>query len=164
MFVLGIGAGTLATTTLLMSYVSPPQPTANIRPVVDPYVYRAQAGFTGRQVDRALVRVDGTADFTSCFTWNTKQVYVFFVVEYSTAKYSRSEITIHDTILTSKDDAVMTFNKVIEYPTDHIEQGAIAGKQATLKLKYHIMTYSGLSPQHEIESAAVNFTFPSYKQ
>lgn len=161
MFVLGAGAGFMAVSSLAMSYVAPFEPTASYQAVVAPQMYRAKAGFTGRAVDRTLIRVEGTADFTPCFTWNTKQVFVYFVVEYNSEKYSRSEITIYDAIVTRKEDAKLTFTNAIEYPTDHIEQSGMAGRPAVLKLKYHLMSYSGMSPQYEVANAAYNFSFPT---
>lgn len=161
MFVLGVGAGTMAVSALVMSYVDPFQPTASLQAVVPPQMYRARAGFTGRPVDRTLVQVNGTVDFTPCFTWNTKQIFMYIVVEYSTSKYGRSEITIYDHIISNKESAVVDLKNAIEYPTDHIEQNALAGVPAVMRVKYHLMSYTGLSPQHEIESAAVNFTFPA---
>lgn len=161
MFVLGVGAGTMAISSILMSYVDPFQPTANLVPVIPPQMFRARAGFTGRPVDRTLIQLNGTLDFSSCFTWNTKQVFLYVVVEYATKKYSRSEITIYDHIINDKKDAILQLSNAIDYPTDHIEQNAIAGVPAVMRVKYHLMSFTGLSPQYEIESAAVHFNFPA---
>lgn len=160
MFVLTVGAGTLAVTTYLTFHLRPPKPTASIEAVVLPQLYRAQTVFTGRQVDRAIVRVQGSADFTSCFDWNTKQIYVYFIVDYETPKYSRNEVTVYDTIITNQSSAVLSFDQVIDYPSDHIEPGELAGRDVTLRLKYHLMTFSGFSPVKEVEDAAFHFKFP----
>jgi signal peptidase complex subunit 3 len=161
MFVLGVGAGTMALSSVIASYVDPFRPTADLGVVVPPHMYRARAGFTGRSVDRAMIQVNGTLDFTPCFSWNTKQIFMYLVVEYASKKYRRSEITIYDHIITDRANAVLTLNNAIEYPTDHIEQGALTSVPAVLRVKYHLMSFTGLSPQYEIEASAVNFTFPA---
>lgn len=163
MMILGIGAVLMGGTSILLSYVDPPTPTAVIEALVHPMLFRARAGFTGRLVDRAMIRVNGTADFSSCFDWNTKQVYVYAVVEYQSNKYSRNEITVYDVIVQSKEEAKnVVFDKVIEYPADDIEHSSLAGLKGTLKLKYHIMSYSGISPLLEVGgTGTAQFTFPA---
>ncbi|KAJ3326597.1 DNA ligase (ATP) [Blyttiomyces sp. JEL0837] len=58
-----------------------------------------------------IVNFKGEADLSSLFTWNTKQLFVYVVVEYSTKTHKTNQIVIWDDIITKKDDAVINFKK-----------------------------------------------------
>lgn len=157
--VLAIGAALMAAMSIVSAYTYPAEPIASITATIAPLV-QIPVGYTGRVVDRTVVRATGTADFSSCFNWNTKLVYVFLVVEYQTDKFDLNEITIYDKIITES-EAKMTLSAAAEYPVEDMARASIVGKPAVLKLKYNVMRYSGLSSLYEVEAARFNFTFPS---
>jgi hypothetical protein len=156
--VLGYCALGMAVISIATGFIHPPAATASVKPAV---VRMGRARFPHKLVDRAVIFVDGHADFTSAFTWNTKQVYVALLVEYATEKYNRNEITVYDHIIEDRSAAQVNFTRAVEYYCDDIEANTLSGRTATLRVKYHVMSYSGYSPMYEISSAATPFTFPT---
>ena len=151
----------MALISIIIGFVDPPRATANVKPTV---VRLGRARFPTKVVDRAVIFVDGVADFSTAFNWNTKQVYAAMIVEYQTNNYPRNEITIFDTIVEDQQHAQVNFTRAVEYYCDDIERDTLSGRRATLRIKYHVMSYSGYSPMYEISEAAVNFTFPTAYQ
>ncbi|KAG0235426.1 hypothetical protein BGX31_004240 [Mortierella sp. GBA43] len=52
-----------------------------------------------------MIKVD--ADLSSLFNWNTKQLFVYIVAEYSTPTHPKNEIVLWDAIIKSKSRAVI---------------------------------------------------------
>ncbi|KAJ3111638.1 Signal peptidase complex subunit [Phlyctochytrium bullatum] len=57
----------------------------------------------------AAVQFNMEADLTQLFNWNTKQLFVFVVVEYATKTHGTNQIVIWDDIITSKENAKISF-------------------------------------------------------
>lgn len=55
--------------------------------------------FLVRSFDKVRLEVTGTIDFSSCWDWNTKAIYVAFVVMYSTPTAEYNEFTFADVVL-----------------------------------------------------------------
>lgn len=149
-------------------YISPSRPTGSIKVVEnfvnDVVVAHPMQHISTRQLERAVVRMDIDADFTDCFDWNTKQVFVYVVAEYATADHPRNEATLYDTIITSREEARLTLQRVADYPLMHITSSGLAGNSnVTLRLKYHIMCHSGMTHVGEVGQAAIRIQMPSKK-
>lgn len=54
-----------------------------------------------KPVTLADLRFDLSIDFTPIFHWNAKQVYLYLVLEYTTAANKRNEMIIWDKIIQS---------------------------------------------------------------
>lgn len=52
-----------------------------------------------REVDVVLVNVSGMLDFSSCWDWNTKAIYVSVLVSYATPSTPQNEVTVMDVVL-----------------------------------------------------------------
>lgn len=146
-------------------YIFPAQPTGTIT-VVDNRVHniiqRHPQQHTSTQVlQQAVLFFDINADFTECFDWNTKQVFVYVVAEYATKKHVVNQVTLFDRIITKKEEAKLELTRDAKYPLTHIAgKGLSNNPNMTLKLKYHIMCNSGVTHTKEVPSATVSFKMP----
>lgn len=52
-----------------------------------------------REVDEVLVHVSGVLDFSSCWDWNTKAIYVSVLVSYATPSTPQNEVNVVDIVL-----------------------------------------------------------------
>ncbi len=83
-----------------------------------------------KPVTLADLRFDLSVDFTPIFHWNSKQIYLYLVLEYETATHQRNEMIIWDKIIQSpqltgyKDGAkFVTKNARNKYPiTDQSDE------------------------------------------
>jgi hypothetical protein len=112
-------------------------------------------------VEAAELLLDVDADFTSVFDWNTKQIFVFVVGEFATKEWPFNEVTLYDHIITSVDEARLVVRRHAEYHLAHIESRGLGGNgNVTLRLKYHVMTHSGLTHLRDIPEATLSFPLP----
>eukprot|EP00744_Colponema_vietnamica_P019455 GILI01027517.1.p1 GENE.GILI01027517.1~~GILI01027517.1.p1 ORF type:complete len:197 (-),score=38.47 GILI01027517.1:96-608(-) len=149
----------MAFSSVAIDLISPPNPVANIS-VITSELVRTKIQLndgSSKPIDRIILYTNGTVDFTSCFNWNTKQLFVMFVAEYQTSTYKRNEITVMDAIITDKKDAILSINEPsAKYPLDDVALGQIVGNPTVvLKVKYHAMTYSGWSPIREVPNGGM---------
>eukprot|EP00758_Cryptobia_borreli_P009517 Tbor_TRINITY_DN5488_c0_g1::TRINITY_DN5488_c0_g1_i1::g.24819::m.24819/K12948/SPCS3, SPC3; signal peptidase complex subunit 3 len=146
---LAIAAGLLATSSIIIDIVTPPNPIVNFTAVSDD-LYRAKSrGNNGdvAVIDRTIIYINGTFDFTSCFNWNTRLIFVMFVAEYKSKNFPRNEVTILDKTLTSVEDAKFDVLSSAKYPFDDITSGTLVGNPTVnIILKFHTMMESGWSP------------------
>lgn len=56
-----------------------------------------------KPVTLADLRFDLSIDFSPVFHWNTKQIYLYLVLEYQTETHQRNEMIIWDKIIQSPD-------------------------------------------------------------
>ncbi len=146
-------------------YLFPSQPTGTITVVenrVDNVIMaHPQLHSSTQVVQRGVLLLDIDADFTDCFDWNTKQVFVYVVAEYSTKTHPVNQATLYDHIITSKDNAILQLRRAADYPLVHIESHGLSGNSnLTLKLKYHIMCHSGVTHTKDVPSATVTLKMP----
>ena len=150
-------------------YVFPSQPTGTINVVenrVHNIIQRHPQQPTSTEIlQQAHIFFDINADFTDCFDWNTKQVFVYVVAEYATKKHPVNQVTLFDRIITSKDDAQLVISRDAKYPLTHISNKGISNNpNVTLKLKYHIMCHSGVTHTKDVSSATVSLKMPKLNQ
>ncbi|KAK9814350.1 hypothetical protein WJX72_004371 [[Myrmecia] bisecta] len=69
------------------------------------------AGFDGLHkefgTDKAFVVLNFTADLRDTFTWNTKQVFLYVMVEYSTSRHHFNQMMLWSQIIERKEDALI---------------------------------------------------------
>lgn len=135
----------------------PPTPSASFTVTASPLMrtdLRLNNG-TVKPIDRIVLYVNGTVDLTSCFNWNTKQLFVMFVAEYKNSKFVRNELNLIDFIVKTPADAVLTIAEPsAKYPLDDIVLNQLADNPSVVvKVKYHAMTLSGWSPLRELTEA-----------
>eukprot|EP00249_Psilotum_nudum_P011173 c23009_g1_i1 orf=539-1042(+) len=92
--------------------------------------------------DEARLIMNITADLSSVFSWNTKQLFVFVAAEYATSKNSRNQISLWDKIITSKEDAKFQHYKGNKYA--FIDQGNnLRGLEFNLTMYWNVMPITG---------------------
>lgn len=154
-------AGLMAAVTYANEmYLNPSSPTAQLvaRPtqVVRMELGHPQLPHHTRPIERCIVWLDVEADFTPTFNWNTKQVYVYAVADYTTAGMKRNEVTLWDTIISSPEMAKLKLSRVADYYFDDFAQ-QLKGANVTVRLWYHIMSHSGFTFMREVGPAATSF-------
>ncbi|KAH7441281.1 hypothetical protein KP509_03G032100 [Ceratopteris richardii] len=88
--------------------------------------------------DEARVALNISADLSSIFSWNTKQLFVFVAAEYTTPKNSWNQISLWDSIITAKEDAVFQALEYNKYA--FIDQGKnFRGLSFNLTMYWHVM-------------------------
>jgi signal peptidase complex subunit 3 len=74
------------------------------------------------QNDHLSLTFDLTADLTSLFHWNTKQLFVYVSAQYATAKNVVNQVVLWDSIIRRKEEANLHYTDTrIEYPL--VDQG-----------------------------------------
>lgn len=91
-------------------FISSPTASVDVSKVVVKYS-RPPRSYSNKQQEYAHVQFDVTADLSSLFHWNTKQVFAYLVAEYPGSKYESNEVTLWDSIIQSKDKAVVNLSK-----------------------------------------------------
>eukprot|EP00516_Mucochytrium_quahogii_P002582 CAMPEP_0203746756 /NCGR_PEP_ID=MMETSP0098-20131031/2102_1 /ASSEMBLY_ACC=CAM_ASM_000208 /TAXON_ID=96639 /ORGANISM=" , Strain NY0313808BC1" /LENGTH=186 /DNA_ID=CAMNT_0050634963 /DNA_START=11 /DNA_END=568 /DNA_ORIENTATION=+ len=91
-----------------------------------------------RGYDRAVLTVDLDVDLTPVWTWNTKQIFLFVMVEYKTSK-TRNSIVIYDMIIRDEKDAHIKGVDLIKYPiTEEASSSSLLDVELELKFGYEI--------------------------
>ncbi|CBZ56038.1 putative signal peptidase complex subunit 3, related [Neospora caninum Liverpool] len=111
------------------------------------------------QGEQAQVALNIQADLTSCFNWNTKQLFVYVIVRYETPKNSRNEVIIWDHIITDPEDAVLGLEGVInKYPLRDHGRG-LRNRTVTVSLEYAYHPVVGVIKSGHVTSST--YTLPS---
>lgn len=122
----------------LNTFHSNPTAKLDISKVVVKYS-RAPRSYSNKQQEYAHVQYDLTADLTSLFHWNTKQVFAYVVAEYPGTKYEVNQVTIWDHIIQSRENAVIELkNKRNKYAFGDITK-TFDDRNATYSLHWNVM-------------------------
>ncbi|PHJ25055.1 signal peptidase [Cystoisospora suis] len=114
---------------------------------------------TALQSEQAHLALDIEADLTSCFNWNTKQLFVYVVVRYETPKNKRNEVIIWDSIISDPEDAFIELESVTsKYPLRDHGKG-LRNRNVTVSLEYVYHPIVGLMQSHPVASST--YTLPS---
>ncbi|KAI1305578.1 hypothetical protein EDD11_004913 [Mortierella claussenii] len=107
-----------------------------------------------------VLKID--ADLSSLFHWNTKQLFVYAVAEYSTPTHPKNEIVLWDTIIKRKAAAVIR-KKGIKNKYSLIDVNKKwTNIQANVSLHWNIVPYVGfMTYGHSKASEAYTFPLPS---
>ena len=153
-------AAVMAATSFVIEMTNPGQATGTMQAfpsrVIDLQLAHPLMPSKVRPIERAVVKFDIDADFTPVFNWNTKQLYVFVVAEYTSKEFRRNEVTLWDHIVTSKDDAMLRKQHAVDYYFDDVGLG-LRGANVTTRLKYHVMCHSGATFMRELDAARTSF-------
>ncbi len=155
-----IAALILAVHSYVGEWVWPAVPTATLTPQTTEVV-SAHLGHPTmnnlREVHRTVLRFDIVADFRPCFNWNTKQVFAFIRVSYSTKDYQRNELNLWDIRIGGVHEAVINEKGAVEYPLDDVDM-ALPGTEVTAVMMYQTMFYSGYAPLKQVPNSNVTIT------
>ena len=83
----------------------PPTPTARVTLDVSQPVLVQQRTVLGERVERAVFSYNVTANLSSLFNWNTKQVHFYVAAEYERRGQLHSEVVLLDRMLRTPQEA-----------------------------------------------------------
>lgn len=116
------------------------------------------------KVDRALLSFDLDVDLNPAFHWNIKQLFVYVVAEYSTARNPRNQIVLWDKIVEASDPpeakVIVQNNIFVKYAL--IDQGKdLRGEDVRLQLMWDHMPLTGTLYMGEQDKESTSkFTLP----
>lgn len=135
--------------------LAPRTPQASLS-VKDVNVIRGRAHhYSTKREDYAVIRFSLSADLSSLFTWNTKQVFVYVSATWpnSTSNHVSNEVVIWDSIITNPSaDHLLNVGPATKQKLIKSSQGlSIDPRRGKLELKnqrakYHITTPTGRLP------------------
>ena len=97
----------------------------------------------GKQ-DTAVLSIGIDADFSSCFSWNTKQLFVFLQAEYATPENGLNQVVLWDKIIERRADAVVQQNP-LRQKYALIDQGTnFRGMPLNLTVVWNVMPRVGM--------------------
>ncbi|KAF9930221.1 hypothetical protein FBU30_000765 [Linnemannia zychae] len=107
-----------------------------------------------------VMRID--ADLTSLFHWNTKQLFVYAVAEYSTPTHPKNQIVLWDSIIKRKSDALIRKKGLVnKYSLIDVNK-KWTDIQANVSLHWNIVPYVGfMTYGHSKASEGYTFPLPS---
>ncbi|URD98598.1 Signal peptidase complex subunit [Musa troglodytarum] len=124
-----------------------PSPTADVK-VLNINWFQKQPNGN----DEVSLTLNISADLSSLFTWNTKQVFVFVAAEYGTPQNALNQVSLWDGIIQSKEHAKFWIHTTNKYRfTDQARCSMplfasgnnLRGKDFNLTLHWHIMPKTG---------------------
>ena len=96
-----------------------------------------------RKVDMALFTFDLDADFTPCFNWNTKMIFVWVKAQFKTDKVPYNTATIWDTMITNKEKAHLQLtNERLEYLLMDFGRH-LKGNEVELTVEWMVIPWAG---------------------
>ncbi|KAF8597499.1 signal peptidase 22 kDa subunit [Ceratobasidium sp. AG-I] len=100
--------------------------------------------YSKKEQDVAFFRFDAQADLSSLFTWNTKQLFVYMVAEYTNEKGMNNEVVMWDRIVRRKRDAKLNIESArAKYPLRDPSLTFRGASPANFTLKYNVMPWIG---------------------
>ncbi|CCG82599.1 Probable microsomal signal peptidase subunit 3 [Taphrina deformans PYCC 5710] len=138
----------------LSRFQSDPTAAIDVSKVVVKYS-RAPRSYSNKQQEFAHVQYDLTADLSSLFHWNTKQVFAYLVAEYPGTKFQHNEVTLWDVIIRKKQDAVLSLNKKRnKYAFGDITK-VFDQRNATFSLHWNVMPHVGVLNWNSVKGSQV---------
>ncbi|KDQ12085.1 hypothetical protein BOTBODRAFT_34702 [Botryobasidium botryosum FD-172 SS1] len=109
----------------------------------------------------AQVKFDLKADLTPLFNWNTKQVFVYLVAEYTNAQGVNNKVVLWDRIVRRRKDAVIAArSRTNKYIFRDPSRSFKNVSEATFMLEYNIMPYVGVLTSGEVGRTLEPMRFP----
>ncbi|KFM28406.1 JmjC domain-containing protein 4 [Auxenochlorella protothecoides] len=142
---LGCRTGLLITTMITATIIT----VENVFHTAHPSVTCEFKGIDGLQReyghDRAYPVLSLRGDWTSEFTWNTKQIFVYANVEFETRQNKRNEMLMWSKLLTSKDEATVDLPRLAQqFPYAVTDQGyTLRGTPFNISITWNVMPRVG---------------------
>jgi len=124
-------------------------------------VVNGRSAYERREQPFASVRFDLKVDLQPLFNWNTKQVFVYFVAEYSTGNYPENQVVLWDRIIRRRSDARINIaDAKNKYAFTEITE-TFTNVTATFSLQYNVMPHVGILTFGEVgRTESMKFTAP----
>ena len=130
---------------LLADVLHEAHPTAVVRVAK---VERLQALDAGK--DEAYLAFELSADLTSAFSWNTKELFVFLGAEYESKGRKVNQVSLWDRTIESKEEAVRHL-PYVRNKYKLVDRGHhLRGLKFNLTLFWHVVPVVGKLTQHNI--------------
>lgn len=111
--------------------------------------------------DLGFLTFDLSADFSSLFNWNAKQLFLYLVAEYSSPANELNQVVLWDKIVLRGENPVFdikhSYTKYYFWDDGH---GLKGNPNVTLSLHWNVIPNAGLMP-HIRASGLHSFSFPS---
>jgi len=144
----------------LSSFLFSASPTGTVD-VTSLKVYHASTRrYSSRKQELAFVNFNITADFTSLFHWNTKQLFVYLQAEHDSTQGDENAIVIWDRIIRRKEDAHINFSGKNKYMLRDLSSSFKNVPSANFSLKYNIMPHVGVLTYGEAARTSEPVAFP----
>jgi len=97
-----------------------------------------------RSQEVGLARFNLTADLSSLFHWNTKQLFIYVTAEYNNLDGTHNEVVMWDRIVRRKEDALIDVVAPPKYPLRDVRYSFKKTSPVQFALKYNSMPYVGM--------------------
>jgi len=111
---------------------------------VSPNVHRKKASSNNNEVnDEASLNFQLRLDLRPLFSWNTKQIFVSIDADYETERNKRNTISLWDSIVTQKTNALLNYQNV-RNKYRFIDQGThLRGREVNYTVRWEVMPVAG---------------------
>ena len=111
---------------------------------VSPNVHRKKASSNNNEVnDEASLNFQLRLDLRPLFSWNTKQISVSIDADYETERNKRNTISLWDSIVTQKTNALLNYQNV-RNKYRFIDQGThLRGREVNYTVRWEVMPVAG---------------------
>ncbi|KAG9125460.1 hypothetical protein FRC07_007502 [Ceratobasidium sp. 392] len=100
--------------------------------------------YSRKEQDIAFYRFDVQADLTPLFTWNTKQLFVYIIADYTNEKGISNEVVLWDRIVRRKRDSKLNIESARgRYSLKDPSLTFRNASPANFTLKYNVMPWIG---------------------
>ncbi|GAA5852414.1 hypothetical protein JCM3766R1_001881 [Sporobolomyces carnicolor] len=103
-----------------------------------------------KEREYAFVKFDLSTDLRPLFNWNTKQVFVSLVADYSTPSYPENSVVLWDRILTSSRHARINLQDARQKYEYKTREPSFGNGTAVYSLHWHVQPYVGALTTGEI--------------
>ncbi|GAA5931095.1 signal peptidase complex subunit SPC3 [Sporobolomyces koalae] len=153
-------AGALATTVLLTllalvsctTFLIPNRldPTDSTLRIHSLNVVRGRARGSPLERDYAFVKFDLKTDLRNLFHWNTKQVFVSLVADYSTPNYAQNSVVLWDRIVPARTHARLNLQEARQKYEFKTPDRSFENSTAVYSLHYQVQPFVGKLTQGRI--------------
>lgn len=94
---------------------------------------------------QAALDIKMEADLRKEFSWNTKQLYVYVMIEYATDRHPHNEMVIWNRIIQNKENANLVIRKLQKmFPfAVSADEGELVGAQFNITVAWNVMPKVG---------------------
>ncbi|XP_071786437.1 signal peptidase complex subunit 3-like [Asterias amurensis] len=102
----------------------------------------------GEKADRGHITFDLTSDLDPLFTWNTKQLFIYLMVEYETEHNKLNQVVLWDKIIKRGSKANLDLKKMsLKYPFYDDGNGLKGHDNITMTLNWNVVPGAGMLPR-----------------
>ncbi|PCH35854.1 signal peptidase subunit [Wolfiporia cocos MD-104 SS10] len=120
--------------------------------------------YANKRQEFAFVNFNVTADLTSLFNWNTKQLFLYVSAEYTNQQGVANEVVIWDQIVHREEDARISVAGRNKYHFRELSASFRDVSPAFYTLKYNVMPYVGVLTYGEAARTPNPVPFPEQQQ